>query len=121
MSGSTMATTPVEGLTREEARRRIDRLRREIRRHDRLYYVLDRPEISDAEYDRLFAELKALEKASPDLVTPDPPTQRGAGEPLPALPEVRHLAPMLSLQSVRDPGEGGTLGHRGRRPLGWRP
>src|SRR3989442_841763 len=106
MWGSTMATTPAEGLTREEARRRIDRLRGEVRRHDRLYYVLDLPEISDAEYDRLFAGLTALEKAFPDLVTPDSPTQRVAGKPLPAFPEVRHLAPMLSLESVRDPGEG---------------
>ena len=116
-----MATTPAEGLTREEARRRIDRLRREIRRHDRLYYVLDRPEISDAEYDRLFAELKVLEKAFPDLVTPDSPTQRVAGEPLPAFPEVRHLAPMLSLESVRDPGEVRKFCERARQALGGRP
>jgi DNA ligase (NAD+) len=98
-----MPRTHARGPTREVARRRIDRLRREIRRHDYLYYSLDRPEISDAEYDRLFAGLKALEDAFPDLVTPDSPTRRVAGEPVPSFPEVRHLAPMLSLDSVRDP------------------
>ena len=116
-----MATTPAGRLTREEARRRIERLRREIRRHDRLYYVLDRPEISDAGYDRLFAELERLEKIFPDLVTPDSPTRHVAGEPLPAFPEVRHLAPMLSLESVRDPQEVLAFCERARRALGERP
>jgi len=116
-----MATTPTEGLTREEARRRIERLRRDIRRHDHLYYVLDRPAISDAEYDRLFAELERLEKAFPDLVTPDSPTRRVAGEPLPAFPEVRHLAPMLSLESVRGPEEVRAFCERARQALGGRP
>lgn len=72
----------------------------EIRRHDYLYYVLDRPEISDAAYDRLFDELRRLETAHPDLADPESPTQRVAGAPLPSLPSARHLAPMLSLESV---------------------
>ncbi|MBI2833315.1 MAG: NAD-dependent DNA ligase LigA [Acidobacteria bacterium] len=82
------------------ARRRAERLRAAIRTHDYRYYVLDRPTISDAEYDRLFEELVRLEAAHPELVTPDSPTQRIAGAPLPAFPTVEHLAPMLSLESV---------------------
>jgi DNA ligase (NAD+) len=88
-----------------EARRRAERLRAEIRRHDYLYYVLDRPEISDDAYDRLFEELTQLEGTYPGLVTPDSPTRRVGGAPLPGFPEVRHLAPMLSLESVIDPEE----------------
>ncbi len=74
----------------------------EIRRHDRLYYLLDRPEISDAEYDELFRELEALETRFPRLRTPDSPTRRVAGEPAEAFPEVRHAAPLLSLESLPD-------------------
>jgi len=82
--------------------RRLSHLRDEIRRHDYLYYVLDRPEISDEEYDRLFKELRNLEEGHPELVTPDSPTQRVAGVPSPSFREVRHLAPMLSLDSTTD-------------------
>lgn len=64
---------------RAEPRRRAEQLRRQIRRHDYLYYVLDRPEISDAAYDRLLGELRRLEAEYPWLVTPDSPTQRVAG------------------------------------------
>jgi DNA ligase (NAD+) len=105
--------------SRAEARRRIERLRREIRHHDRLYYVLDRPEISDAEYDRLFEELARLETAFPGLVAPESPTQRVGGAPLPAFPEVRHLAPLLSLDSVTDPEQVRRFGERVREALGW--
>jgi DNA ligase (NAD+) len=70
-----------EGTTSTTARRQADKLRAAIRRHDYRYYVLDRPTISDAEYDRLFAELLRLEAAHPELVTPDSPTQRVAGAP----------------------------------------
>lgn len=84
------------------ARRRIERLRSKIRRHDYRYYVLDHPTISDAQYDRLFAELERLEAEHPSLVTPDSPTGRVAGAPLPSFPTVQHLAPMLSLESVTD-------------------
>jgi DNA ligase (NAD+) len=86
----------------EEARR-IEALREDIRRHDHAYYVLDRPEISDEEYDRLFDELRRLEQAHPELVTPDSPTQRVAGAPLAAFTQIRHAAPMLSLDSVTMP------------------
>jgi DNA ligase (NAD+) len=83
-------------------KRRVEELKAAIRQHDYRYYVLDRPTISDAQYDDLFAELVRLEAAHPELVTPDSPTQRVAGTPLPEFPTVEHLAPMLSLESVTD-------------------
>ena len=90
------------GQTRTAARARIEHFRSAIREHDYRYYVLDRPSISDAEYDRLFGELVRLEATHPDLVTPDSPTQRVAGAPVQAFPTIKHLAPMLSLESVTD-------------------
>jgi DNA ligase (NAD+) len=81
---------------------RIAALRDEIRRHDHAYYVRDAPEVSDEAYDALFAELRALEAAHPELVTPDSPTQRVAGAPLEGFPTVEHAAPMLSLDSDKD-------------------
>lgn len=86
----------------EETRQRIDELRKEIRRHDRAYYVEDRPVVSDAEYDRLFRELQELERAHPELVAPDSPTRRVGGEPLDRFETVEHAAPMLSLDSSQD-------------------
>ncbi len=88
-----------------EVRERVEELRRRIRRHDHLYYVLAAPEISDLEYDRLFAELRDLEKRYPELVTPDSPTQRVGGEPLDELRQVRHEVPMLSLENTYNRGE----------------
>ncbi|WP_294948107.1 NAD-dependent DNA ligase LigA [Sulfurivirga sp.] len=87
-------------MTREEARRRIDELRALIRRYDYAYYVLDEPEVSDAEYDALFNELKALEAQFPDLITPDSPTQRVGGVPAEGFRKVRHRVPMLSLDNA---------------------
>src|SRR6185295_6657112 len=78
---------------------RAEQLRAEIRRHDHLYYVLDRPAISDEGYDRLFRELRALEEAEPSLRTPNSPTQRVGGAALESFPTVEHAAPMLSLES----------------------
>ncbi len=86
-------------MKRDQAAKRLAELRAEIRRHDRLYYVEDSPEISDEAYDRLFTELKDLEERFPELVTADSPTQRVAGEPLEAFETVAHAAPMLSLDS----------------------
>ncbi|MGD2071335.1 MAG: NAD-dependent DNA ligase LigA, partial [Gemmatimonadota bacterium] len=80
-------------------------LRREIRRHDHLYYVEARPELSDADYDILFRRLRDLEDAFPDLVTPDSPTQRVGAEPLDQFETVAHTAPMLSLDSTQDVAE----------------
>jgi DNA ligase (NAD+) len=79
---------------------RIKALREEINRHNYLYYVLDNPEISDAEYDRLFDELAELEKKHPELVTPDSPTQRVGAAPLDEFKTVRHSLPMLSLNKA---------------------
>ena len=78
----------------------IERLRNEIRRHDRLYYVEAAPEISDRQYDRLMDELKALEAANPELITPDSPTQRVGGEPIEGFQSVVHAAPMLSIDNT---------------------
>ncbi|HEX6319209.1 MAG TPA: NAD-dependent DNA ligase LigA [Burkholderiales bacterium] len=77
-------------------------LQAEIERHNRLYYVEDAPEITDAEYDRLFRELQDLEAAHPELVTPDSPTQRVGGAPREELPPVRHEVPMLSIRTETD-------------------
>lgn len=76
---------------------RISALRQELDAHNYRYYVLDEPSVPDAEYDRLFRELQALEAEHPELVTPDSPTQRVGGEALGAFGEVRHEVPMLSL------------------------
>lgn len=80
----------------------MEELREEIRRHDRAYHREDRPVISDAEYDRLFAELKELEEAHPELITPDSPTRRVGAEPLDKFETVEHDAPMLSLDSSQE-------------------
>jgi len=75
-------------------------LRAEIERHNHLYYVLDAPEIPDAEYDRLFRELQALESQYPELIAPDSPTQRVGAAPLKAFSQVVHRIPMLSLNNA---------------------
>ena len=90
---------------REAARKRAEELREAIRHHDYLYHVLDQPQISDTEYDKLYRELKRLEQEYPELVTPDSPTQRVGAEPRPGFSEVEHLAPMLSLDSGGDEEE----------------
>ena len=79
---------------------RIETLREEIRRHDHLYYVESRPEISDAEYDRRRRELAELEQAHPELITPDSPTQRVGGQRVAAFAPVAHSAAMLSLDNA---------------------
>jgi len=78
---------------------RIRTLREEIQHHDRLYYLKDRPAVSDSLYDQLYTELQDLESQFPDLVTPDSPTQRVAGAPLSKFEKVQHEYPMLSLDS----------------------
>ncbi|MDO9006734.1 MAG: NAD-dependent DNA ligase LigA [Thiobacillus sp.] len=81
---------------------RVAALRQEIERHNHAYYVLDQPTIPDAEYDRLFHELQALEAESPELLAPDSPTQRVGGKPLDGFPKVRHAVPMLSIRTETD-------------------
>ena len=87
-------------MTSSAITQRIEALRAEIRHHNHRYYVLDDPEIPDAEYDRLFAELQRLEAEHPALITPDSPTQRVGAEPRPELGEVRHAVPMISLDNA---------------------
>jgi len=86
--------------TRASAEERIRRLRDEIRRHEHLYYVQNRPEISDQEYDALERELRELEARRPDLVTPDSPTQRVGEKPSDEFPAWEHRVPMLSLDNT---------------------
>ena len=92
-------------------------LRNEIRRHDYLYYVKDRPEISDSEYDRLFREMVELEQAHPELVTPDSPSQRVGAPPLQELLKVPHEQPMLSLDSIVEESEVLAFDQRMKREL----
>ncbi|MBI1960804.1 MAG: NAD-dependent DNA ligase LigA [Candidatus Liptonbacteria bacterium] len=87
-------------MTKEEARKRIGKLRAEINHHRYLYHVLDRQEISEGALDSLKKELFDLEREFPDLITPDSPTQRIGGTPLPAFKKIRHDAPMLSFNDA---------------------
>jgi len=84
----------------EEVKRKVEKLREEIRHHDYRYYVLNQPEISDKEYDDLVKKLKQLEKQHPELVTPDSPTQRLGEEPLIGFKTVKHRVAMLSLDNT---------------------
>src|SRR5204862_5230129 len=86
-----------------DALQRITELREQIHHHDYLYYVDARPEVSDAEYDTLMRELRALEVEFPDLVTPDSPTQRVAGAPVDAFRPGEHRAAMRSLDNAMSP------------------
>ena len=79
---------------------KIENLRDEIRRHERLYYVEARPEISDKQFDGLIKELESLEKNNPDLITLDSPTQRVGGEPLEGFETVKHRIPMMSMDNT---------------------
>ncbi len=81
---------------------RAAELRAQLHHHGHLYHVLDAPTIPDAEYDRLFKALQALEAAHPELITPDSPTQRVGGQPLDAFASVRHALPMLSIRTETD-------------------
>ena len=87
------------------AKKRAAELRKRIAHHDRLYYEQDDPEVSDTEYDDLMRELREIEAANPDLVTPDSPTQRVSGAPLEKFGQVTHAEPMLSLGNARNEEE----------------
>jgi DNA ligase (NAD+) len=99
---------------------RAAELRAQLHHHAHRYYVLDAPEIPDAEYDRLFQELQAIEAAHPELLTPDSPTQRVGGKILDGLVPVRHAVPMLSIQTETDTTAAGAeaFDARVRRELG---
>ena len=95
-----LATDNYSMPSSKDVRQKIDALRDKIRYHEHRYYVLDDPEISDAEFDRLMNELKALEAEHPELVTPDSPTQRVGGKPREGFVKVPHSSPMLSLDNA---------------------
>src|ERR1044071_1504096 len=83
----------------------IEHLREDLRRHEHLYYVLDQPEISDAEYDALMRKLQELEERHPELSTPDSPTRRVGGKPREGFVKVPHTSQMLSLDNALNEGE----------------
>ncbi|HUZ87713.1 MAG TPA: NAD-dependent DNA ligase LigA, partial [Candidatus Baltobacterales bacterium] len=97
---------------------RVEELRQMIRGYEHAYYVLDHPEVSDAEYDALFLELRRIEDERPDLVTADSPTQRVGGEASDQFAKVRHRSPMLSLQNAFDESEIRAFDKRVRAAVG---
>lgn len=108
---------PKESIPKE-VRKRADELRAELERHNRLYYVEARPEISDHAYDALYKELERLEREHPALVTPDSPTQRVGGEPLTGFETVEHAVPMLSIDNTYNEEELRAFDERVRKGLG---
>jgi len=111
---------PATPLVPEGAAARAAALRAQLHHHAHRYYVLDAPELPDAEYDRLFQELQALEDVHPELRTPDSPTQRVIGQVLDGLVAVRHAMPMLSIRTETDTTAAGAeaFDARIRRELG---
>ncbi len=102
----------------KDVRQEIEKLREEIRRHEYLYYVLDQPEITDAEFDRLMRRLEELETQHPELVTPDSPTQRVGGKPREGFVTAPHSSPMLSLDNALNEAELRDFDRRVRSLLG---
>src|SRR3954452_12925351 len=100
------------------AAKRIAELREEIRFHDRKYYEESRPVITDRDYDRLMQELIDLEKAHPDLITPESPTQRVGGDVQTELKSVRHVVPMMSIDNTYSEEEVRAFDERVRKTLG---
>ncbi|MGC8561289.1 MAG: DNA ligase LigA-related protein, partial [Phycisphaerae bacterium] len=90
----------MDAQSRESIVNRIHRLRDQIHHHDRLYYQMARPEITDQQYDALLKELIELEHRHPELVTPDSPTQRVAGAPIDGFRSVTHGIPMISIDNT---------------------
>ena len=103
--------------TPKKARDKIQELRRQLLHHNRCYYVLDSPEITDAEYDRLFRQLQELEERPPELVTSASPTPRVGAPPLAEFATIRHHLPMLSLGNAFDEGELRAFDERIKRHL----
>ena len=96
----------------------VEELREELRRHEHLYYVLDQPEITDAEYDALMRKLQAIETAHPELTVPDSPTQRVGGKPREGFIKVQHSSQMLSLDNALNEAELRDFDRRVRELLG---
>jgi len=109
---------PAGKLPAEEARRCIEALRQDLRRHEYLYYVLNQPEIADDEFDRRMRELAQLEEQFPQFASPDSPTQRVGGQPSAEFPSVRHPLPMQSLSNVYSEEEFADFDRRVREGLG---
>jgi len=102
----------------EDIAERARFLRDQLNHHNYRYYVLDAPEIPDAEYDRLLRELQDIEERFPELLTPDSPTQRVGGQPLAGFSQVSHRQPMLSLNNAFDEAEVGAFDRRVREAAG---
>ena len=102
----------------EDIQKKIEQMRAEIRRHDYLYYVSNQPQITDQQYDKLFAQLKALETSHPEFITPDSPTQRVSERPIEGFASVRHTVPMLSMDNTYNPDELKAFDERVQRQLG---
>jgi DNA ligase (NAD+) len=105
-------------MASETIKKRVEKLREEIEYHNYLYYVLDRPEISDAQYDHLMRELEKIEEQYPELRSPNSPTQRVGAPPLEAFEIVRHTLPMLSLANAFDETEARDFDKRVKKFLG---
>jgi len=95
----------------------FEQLRKSLRKYDHHYYVLDDPLVPDAEYDRVFRQLLALEEQYPQYLTPDSPTQRVGGKPLSHFESVQHEMPMLSLANAMDEDEARDFDRRIRQKL----
>ncbi len=102
----------------DDISKQIEVLRKEIRKHDHLYYVLDAPEITDQQYDKLFSELRKLEEEHPELITDDSPTQRVSGKPVEGFASVRHRSPMLSIDNTYNADELRDFDNRVKKALG---
>src|SRR2546423_5408299 len=118
MSKSSVPTRPPRKRGGENVAKRADALRQEIRRHEHSYFVLDQPEISDAEFDALILDLRRIEEERPDLITADSPTQRVGGVASEQFAKVRHRSPMLSLQNAFDEQEIRAFDKRVRAAVG---
>lgn len=105
-------------MATEALKKRVEKLREEIEYHNYRYYILDQPEISDAQYDRLMRELEKLEEQYPELRSPNSPTQRVGAPPLEAFEIVRHTIPMLSLANAFDEAEARDFDKRVKKFLG---
>ena len=95
-----MARSRLTKKDNPKVREQVEKLREKIRHHEHLYYVLDQPSISDAAFDRLMVQLKELEAAHPELITPDSPSQRVGGVPRKGFETHKHRPPMLSLDNA---------------------
>lgn len=107
-------------MNKREAKQRIDRLRKEINKHNYHYYVLNQPLIEDYEYDQLYKKLQDLEKKYPDLISPESPTQRIGGQPLAGFKTIEHRVRMLSLDNTYSEQEVRDFDTRVRKQLGKR-